>query len=99
MLSLKPQEDCDRRIEPVIVNGLTTACMKNACSENRTRFVPACGSALRALQSSGFLARKRVPMANAAYLEAVIVSSDAQLLHIVTRSLHASGVEAKTFDD
>jgi len=32
-------------------------------------------------------------------LEAVIVSCDTQLLHIVTKGLHDSGVEAKTFDD
>ena len=38
-------------------------------------------------------------MTNAADLEAVIVSCDAQLLHIVTKSLHDSGVEATTFDN
>ena len=38
-------------------------------------------------------------MTNAADLEAVIVSRDAQLLHIVTKSLHDSGVEATTFDN
>lgn len=35
----------------------------------------------------------------AADLEAVIVSCDAQLLHIVTKALHDSGMEATTFED
>lgn len=38
-------------------------------------------------------------MANAADLEAVILSCDAQLVRILTKSLHDSGVEAKTFAD
>lgn len=40
-----------------------------------------------------------MPNTAAADLEAVVVSSDTQLLHIVTKSLHDSGVEATTFDD
>ena len=38
-------------------------------------------------------------MANAADLEAVVVSSDTQLLHIVIESLHNSGVDTVTFGD
>jgi DNA-binding response OmpR family regulator len=38
-------------------------------------------------------------MPNVADLEAVVVSSDAQLLHTVTESLHNSGVDTVTFDD
>ena len=40
-----------------------------------------------------------MPNIAAADLEAVVVSSDAQLLHTVTKSLHDSGVETTTFDD
>jgi len=38
-------------------------------------------------------------MPNVADLEAVVVSSDAQLLHTVTESLQNSGVDTVTFDD
>ena len=38
-------------------------------------------------------------MPNVADLEAVVVSSDSQLLHTVTESLHNSGVDTVTFDD